>query len=60
MSNNELARHALYTKARALNPARWSGNTRNWAPIGAVTLNPERDSIVKTHSAGKNIQPLAA
>jgi len=25
-----------------------------------VTLNPERDSIIKTHLAGNDIQPLAA
>ncbi len=54
------ARHALYSRTRELNPARWSGNTRNWTPIGAVTLNPERDSIIKTHLAGNDIQPLAA
>jgi transposase InsO family protein len=54
------ARHYMYRKARELNPARWSGDTRNWTPIGAVTLNPERDSIIKTHLAGLNIQPLAA
>ncbi|PJC02658.1 MAG: IS3 family transposase, partial [Gallionellales bacterium CG_4_9_14_0_8_um_filter_59_50] len=54
------ARHALYLQSRELNPARWSGNTRNWAPIGAVTLNPERDSIIKSHLAGNDIQPLAA
>ena len=54
------ARHALYIQARELNPARWSGNTRNWSPIGAVTLNPERDCIIKTHSAGNNTQLLAA
>ena len=54
------ARHALYTRARALNPARWSGTTRNWSPVGPVTLNPERDSIVKMHSAGNDIQPMAA
>jgi len=54
------ARHALYATARELNPTRWSGKTRNWAPMGAVTLNPERDCIVKSHSAGNNIQPLAA
>lgn len=54
------ARHALYRTARELNPARWSGNTRNWSPIGAVTLNPERDCIIKSHSAGNVIQPLAA
>jgi putative transposase len=54
------ARHALYATARELNPARWSGTTRNWSPMGAVTLNPERDCIVKSHSAGNTIQPLAA
>jgi len=54
------ARHTLYTRARALNPARWSGSTRNWSPIGPVTLNPERDSIVKMHSASNDIQPMAA
>ena len=54
------ARHELYTRARALNPARWSGNTRNWSPMGAVTLNPERDSIITAHLASKDIQPMAA
>jgi len=54
------ARHELYARARALNPARWSGLTRNWSPIGAVTLNPERDSIVQTHSRALKKQPLAA
>ena len=43
------ARHTLYTKARSMNPARWSGKTRNWSPIGPVTLNPERDSMIKQH-----------
>lgn len=54
------ARHALYTQARDLNPARWSGATRNWSPVGAVTLNPERDSVVKTHSENIDKQQLAA
>jgi putative transposase len=40
------ARHALYQRARETNPRRWSGPTRDWTPIGAVTLNPERDSVV--------------
>lgn len=53
------ARHALYTRARELNPARWSGTTRNGSPIGPVTLNPERDCIVNAHSE-YNIQQLAA
>jgi putative transposase len=51
------ARHELYLEARERNPRRWSSDTRNWTPIGAVTLNPERDSVVK-EAAG--IQPLAA
>jgi len=38
------ARHALYQQARARNPRRWSGPTRNWTPITIVTLNPERDA----------------
>jgi transposase InsO family protein len=37
------ARHALYQDARRRHPRRWSGSTRNWTPIDAVTLNPERD-----------------
>jgi putative transposase len=36
-------RHALYQQARNQHPHRWSGATRNWQPIGTVTLNPERD-----------------
>src|SRR3954463_14656718 len=41
------ARHALYQRARQSNPRRWSGPTRNWTPIAAVTLNPERDVPVR-------------
>lgn len=33
---------------------RWSGNTRDWSPIGAVTLNPERDAVVN-RAAGVHI-----
>jgi transposase InsO family protein len=54
------ARHELYLQARERNPRRWSGATRNWTPIGTVTLNPERDSVVKTHSGSADKQPLAA
>ena len=54
------ARHTLYTKARELNPARWSGKTRNWSPTGPVTLNPERDDVVRFCSDDKLIQQLAA
>lgn len=35
-------RHALYQEPRGRTPARWSGATRNRAPVGAVTFNPER------------------
>ena len=54
------ARHALYQQARERNPARWSRDTRNWSPIGAVTLNPERDSVVAAHLESRDRQPLAA
>jgi len=35
-------RRELYQRARAANPERWTGATRNWTPVGLVTLNPER------------------
>ena len=41
------ARHTVYQDARQRNPQRWSGSTRNWTPIGVVTLNPERDTVVR-------------
>lgn len=54
------ARHKLYVQARARNPARWSGATRNWAPIDAVTLNPEREAVVDVHTAIIKKQSIAA
>lgn len=45
-------RHAVYEQAKALNPRRWSGKTRNWKMAGPVALNPskieefERNKIV--------------
>jgi putative transposase len=36
------ARKNLYAKARKRTPRRWTGPTRNWSPITAVRLNPER------------------
>ena len=54
------ARHTLYTKARELHPARWSGKTRDWSPMGAVTLNPERDSVIQAQTGDNPIQQLAA
>lgn len=35
-------RKAIYAEAKAHNPRRWSGATRDWRPVGAVWLNPER------------------
>lgn len=55
------ARHALYQQARVRQPARWSGGTRNWTPITAVALNPERDAaILTTPSIPSDKLPLAA
>lgn len=42
-------RHQTYLQARERHPARWSGRTRDWSPIGAVTLNPERDAVICDH-----------
>jgi transposase InsO family protein len=36
------ARHLVYQRARRRYPERWSGETRNWSPAPAVTLNPSR------------------
>lgn len=53
------ARHALYIQARERNPARWSGTTRNWSPVLAVTLNRERECVINTHVA-ETFKQLAA
>ena len=54
-------RHQLYLLARERNPQRWSRNTRNWTPIGAVTLNPERDAVVpiRATASPRNIRQAA-
>ena len=36
-------RAALYDAAKDRAPRRWTGTTRNWMPIGNVTLNPEKN-----------------
>jgi transposase InsO family protein len=40
------SRASLYANAKAQNPERWSGTTRNWQPAGPVWLNPEKDMSV--------------
>ena len=54
------ARHALYMRAREAKPARWSGATRDWSPLGPVTLNPERDAVVALNSPAVDKPLLAA
>ena len=41
-------RKAVYEQARAKNPTRWSGDTRNWKLAGSVYLNPERTEELAT------------
>jgi|AntDeeMinimDraft_5_1070356.scaffolds.fasta_scaffold13020_2 transposase InsO family protein len=41
-------RDRINQAARDAHPARWSGKTRNWAPIGTVSLNPERELTITT------------
>lgn len=36
-------RKRLYETAKQARPERWSGDTRNWAPINEVWLNPPKD-----------------
>jgi putative transposase len=44
-------RHELYEEAKQKRPERWSGNTRNWEPVGPVSLNPEREEVVLKKAA---------
>jgi hypothetical protein len=37
-----------------------SRHTRNWQPIGAVTLNPERDAVIEGLTLHHDTQQLAA
>ena len=38
-------RDRIYQEAQKQNPQRWSGKTRNWTPIGKVTLNPQKEVV---------------
>jgi putative transposase len=35
-------RRRVYEQARRRRPERWSGELRNWTPVGAVYLNPQK------------------
>ena len=54
------ASHQTYILARERNPARWLGRTRDWSPIGAVTLNPERDSVIRNHLRAEDTKQMVA
>ena len=54
------ARHAVSQQACETHPTCWSRATRNWSPVGAVILNPERDCVMNAKAEQKDIQPLAA
>lgn len=40
-------RREIYEAAKQKNPLRWSGNTRNWEAVTEVTLNPEKQAVIK-------------
>lgn len=44
-------RHAVYQQARTKRPERWSRDTRDWTPVGDVTLNPERKDACQEEAA---------
>jgi putative transposase len=44
-------RHELYERAKEKKPERWSGQTRNWEPIGTVLLNPDREQQIEKKAA---------
>lgn len=46
-------RKKIYEAARARNPERWSGETRNWAVIEEVWLNPEQQAAAFPEIATK-------
>jgi len=39
---------------------RMDAPTRNWIPLPAVTLNPERDAVINAASGSKSIEKKAA
>ena len=40
-------RDEVYQRAKKNNPLRWSGETRNWKPVGEVYLNPDKPKQVE-------------
>jgi len=46
-------RKAVYEAARAKNPERWSGSTRDWTPVTEVVLNPGSSASIKANPTQK-------
>jgi hypothetical protein len=44
-------RRKVYATARGATPRRWTGNTRNWTPVGAVHLNRRHPELGRRESA---------
>ena len=51
LKNTVAKRVEVYATAKAKHPERWSGDTRNWTPIAAVTLNPDKPVREKVREA---------
>jgi putative transposase len=45
-------REAVYEQARRRRPERWARSTRNWKPVGDVSLNPKKREVTDGHVAG--------
>lgn len=54
------ARTQVYELARQRHPQRWTGTIRDWSRVGAVTLNPDRDTVVPAQSKQNESKRLAA
>jgi putative transposase len=49
-----LQRTEVYEAAKARRPERWSGDTRSWAPVTTVQLNPEKSVTEAATKKEKN------
>ncbi|MDZ7871379.1 MAG: IS3 family transposase [Rheinheimera sp.] len=53
-------RETVYAHAKAANPQRWSGETRNWKPVTIVHLNPDKNEEIGHVKVAKEEQLKAA
>lgn len=54
------ARQQVYLEAHERHPDRWARGIRDWTPVGAVTLNPERDAVIREDENAEQIKRLVA